>query len=99
MLLWRDYKFLTSQKKIKKARKAGLSTTKPSALLKNSIKIRTYSDWNENQPGFFETDLVVHSGETTRNVFLNTLVLIGILTTWTECIPLIRKSTRRIENN
>lgn len=72
--------------------KNGLSTTKPGALLKNAIKIRTYSDWNENQPGFFETDLVAHCGETTRGVFLNTLVLTDILTTWTECIPLIRKS-------
>jgi len=29
------------------------STTKPGTLLKNSIPIRTFTDWKENSPGFF----------------------------------------------
>jgi len=36
------------------------STTKPWTLLKNSIPIRTYADWKENSPGFFEADTVAH---------------------------------------
>ena len=36
----------------------GLSTTKPGTLLKSSIPIRTFGDWNENKPGYLEADLV-----------------------------------------
>ena len=32
------------------------STTKPGTLLKNSIPVRTFSDWNEKRPGFLEVD-------------------------------------------
>jgi hypothetical protein len=32
----------------------GLSTTKPGMLLKNQIKVSTFSDWDEQKPGFFE---------------------------------------------
>jgi hypothetical protein len=34
------------------------TTTKPGSLLKNSIPIRTFADWEENRPGFLEVDLV-----------------------------------------
>jgi len=34
----------------------GKSTTKSGTLLKNQIKIRTFADWNEKEPGFFEAD-------------------------------------------
>ncbi len=30
----------------------GCSDTKPGTLLKHQIPIRTFSDWNENRPGF-----------------------------------------------
>ena len=46
-------------------RRRGLSTTKPGTLLKNSIPVRTFSEWNENRPGFLEADLVAH--ELTHN--------------------------------
>lgn len=36
------------------------TTTKPGSLLKNSIPIRTFADWEENRPGFLEADLVPH---------------------------------------
>lgn len=32
----------------------GRSTTKPGTLLKQSIPVRTFADWNEVQPGFVE---------------------------------------------
>ena len=70
----------------------GACTTRPGSLLKNQIKIRTFADWNEVQPGFFEADLVAHCGETVMGVFLNTFVITDIVTTWTECISLIKKS-------
>src|SRR5512144_1326993 len=40
----------------------GRSLTKPGTLLKEQIPIRTYADWNNKRPGFFEMDLVDHSG-------------------------------------
>ena len=70
----------------------GHSTTTPGTTLKHQIKVRTFSDWNENKPGFFEIDLVAHCGTTVSGVFINTLVMTDIVTTWTECIGLIRKS-------
>ncbi len=36
--------------------------TKPGTLLKSQIPIRTWADWNEDQPGFTEMDLVSHDG-------------------------------------
>lgn len=70
----------------------GLTTTKAGTLLKNQITVRTFADWNEHVPGFFECDLVAHCGETTTGVYLNTLVITDIITTWTECIGIIQKS-------
>ena len=72
--------------------KQGISTTTSGTLLKNQIKVRTFTDWNEKEPGFFEADLVAHCGTTVTGAFMNTLVMTDIVTTWTECIPLIRKS-------
>lgn len=84
---------------IKPARiKAGkrLSLTKSGGLLKTQIKVRTFADWNEVEPGFFEGDLVAHCGETAEGYFLNTLVITDIVTTWTECIPLLKKSAQNL---
>jgi len=39
-------------------RRRPLSTTKPGSLLKSSIPIRTFADWEEARPGFLEVDLV-----------------------------------------
>lgn len=70
----------------------GLSTTTSGSLLKHQIQIRTFADWNEQSPGFFECDLVAHCGSHVMGTFLNTLVMTDIATTWTECIALIKKS-------
>ena len=32
----------------------GLTTTRPGSLLKSSIPIRTFADWQENKPGFWK---------------------------------------------
>ncbi len=40
----------------------GASTTKPSPLLRSSIKIRKAGDEVEAEPGFFEGDTVAHCG-------------------------------------
>lgn len=70
----------------------GISTTKPSNLLKQRIKIRTYAEWDDADPGFFEADLVAHCGDRAEGPFLNSLVLTDIATGWTEFMPILRKS-------
>ena len=69
-----------------------LSATRPGSLLKKQIRVRTFADWDEGLPGFFEADLVVHCGESMAGSYLHTLVLVDIATGWTECVALLRRS-------
>ncbi|HSB30930.1 MAG TPA: ISNCY family transposase [Candidatus Sulfobium mesophilum] len=62
----------------------GRGNTKPGTLLKNQIPIRTFSDWNEQKPGFVEIDLVGHDGGDSRGDFVQTLDVTDVCTTWTE---------------
>lgn len=70
----------------------GKSTTRPGNLLKQRIAVRTFADWKDTEPGFFEADLVAHCGDHVDGSFLNTLVLTDISSCWTEFAPLLRKS-------
>jgi hypothetical protein len=74
-----------------------LSTTKPGNLLKNSIPIRTFADWQENKPGFMETDLVAHCGESTEGFYLNTLCAVDVASGWTECLAVWGKGQERVK--
>lgn len=74
----------------------GLSTTKPGTLLKQSIPIRTFADWNEVQPGFVEMDLVAHCGDSVEGQFLYTLTATDVATGWTECFVLSQRSQRAV---
>lgn len=40
----------------------GISTTKPSPLLRNSVKVRTVADEHDDLPGAIEADTVAHCG-------------------------------------
>lgn len=71
-------------KERKKQQIKGRSNTKPGTLLRNQIPIRTFSDWNENKPGFTEIDLVGHDGGDGHGEFAQTLDVTDICTTWTE---------------
>jgi hypothetical protein len=73
-----------------------LSTTRPGNLLKNSIPIRTFTDWQENKPGFMEIDLVAHCGESTEGFYLNTLCAVDVASGWTECLPVWGKGQERV---
>jgi hypothetical protein len=66
----------------------GLTTTRSGQLLKHSIPIRTFADWDEAQPGFVEMDLVAHCGQTTAGYYLNTLTAVDVYSGWTECLVL-----------
>ncbi len=73
-----------------------LSTTKPGSLLKASIPIRTFADWNDKRPGFLEVDLVAHCGESTEGFYLNTLSAVDVATGWVECRGVWGKGQDRV---
>ena len=62
----------------------GRSATRPGTLLKHHIPVRTFADWNENEPGFCEIDLVAHDGGSACGDFAQTLDLTDVASTWTE---------------
>jgi hypothetical protein len=62
----------------------GRSHTKPGTLLKDSIPMRTWAEWDEGVPGFVEIDLVGHEGGNSRGEFCFTLDITDIATGWTE---------------
>jgi len=68
----------------KKYELKGRSLTKPGTLLKHQIPIRTFSEWNEQKPGFVEIDLVGHEGGNPRGDFIQTLNVTDVCTGWTE---------------
>ena len=61
----------------------GRSHTKPGSLLKSQIPIRTWSEWDENTPGFVEIDLVGHEGGNSFGEFCFTLTMTDVATGWT----------------
>jgi len=72
------------------------STTKPASLLKSSIPIRTFAEWEENRPGFLEADLVPHCGESAEGLYLNTLSTVDVATGCSECIGVWGKGQERV---
>lgn len=82
------------------------SLTRPGSLLKNCIPIRTFADWPENKPGYVETDLVAHCGDSAEGFFLHTLCAVDVDSGWTECLPVwgktvthVRQSIHRMRQN
>src|ERR1700737_1533649 len=84
--------FLRSTRKIRrwlveKRKKQTLrarSKTKPGPLLKHQIPIRTFSEWDEQRPGFVEMDLVGHDGGDPSGDYIQTLDMTDVCTGWTE---------------
>jgi hypothetical protein len=73
-----------------------LSTTKSGSLLKRSIPIRTFADWEEAVPGFLEVDLVAHCGESAEGFYLTTLCAVDVASGWSECIGVWGKGQHRV---
>jgi hypothetical protein len=53
-------------------------------LLKHQIPVRTFSEWDEQRPGFVEIDLVGHEGGDPNGDYAQTLDMTDICTGWTE---------------
>ena len=62
--------------------------------LRKSIAVRTFTDWNDPPPGFFEMDMVAHCGKSVAGRHVHSLVLTDIASGWTEaCALVVREQT------
>ena len=74
----------------------GLSTTKPGSLLKKVIPVRTFTPWDEDQPGFLEIDLVAHCGGSVEGQYLYTLTCVDLSTGWIECLAVHQRTQQAV---
>jgi len=74
----------------------GLSTTKPGSLLKKAIPVRTFTPWDEDQPGFLEIDLVAHCGGSVEGQYINTLTCVDLSTGWIECMAVYQRTQQAV---
>ena len=59
------------------------------AAIRRSIAVRTFADWGDPPPGFFEVDMLEHcGGPKTDGNYVHTLVLTDIASGWTECVAM-----------
>ncbi|WP_035782950.1 integrase catalytic domain-containing protein, partial [Arthrobacter sp. H14] len=72
----------------------GRSHTKPGTLLKDSIPMRTWAEWDDAVPGFVEIDLVGHEGGNSKGEFCFTLDITDIATGWTETVSVKNKAQK-----
>lgn len=78
----------------KKLALKGRTGTKPGTLLKHSIPIKTFADWDDSKPGFLEIDLVAHDGGNPRGEYNHTLDITDVATCWTEIVAVKNKAQR-----
>jgi len=59
------------------------------SAIRRSIPVRTFADWLDPPPGFFEIDMVEHCGGVkTDGDFVHTLTMTDIASGWTECVAM-----------
>jgi hypothetical protein len=69
------------------------------SAIKQSVPVRTFADWGDPPPGYFECDLVEHCGGVKKDGnFVHTLTLTDIHSGWTECAALaVREQSLVVE--
>jgi hypothetical protein len=70
--------------------------TKPGALLKHHIPLRT-DRWDVTVPGFTEIDLVAHGGDSGDGEFAHSLNLTDIHTTWVETRAVLGRGQHAVQ--
>lgn len=81
----------------KKLSLKGRSHTRAGTLLKHQIPIRTFYDWDERKPGFFELDTVGHDGGNTSGEYCFTLDATDVFSGWMELEPLRNRAHRWVK--
>lgn len=70
----------------------GRSHTRPGTLLKHQIPMRTFNEWDDQQPGFLEIDLVGHDGGVIDSLHAFTLNAVDIASGWNSSTALKNKA-------
>jgi hypothetical protein len=76
-------------KPVREAAKQGRRRTTINTVLRKSIVVRTFSDWNNPPPGYFEMDMVAHCGKSVAGSHVHSLVLTDIASGWTEAAAMV----------
>jgi hypothetical protein len=71
-----------------------IAHTRPGSMLKSSIPMKTWREWNDAEPGFVQIDLVGHEGGDNNGPFFFTLDATDVATGWTEAITVRSKGER-----
>jgi hypothetical protein len=82
----------TMDRLLQPVREAGRQRRRRSEIstpLRKSIAVRTFNDWNDPSPGFFEMDMVAHCGKSVAGSHAHSLVLTDIASGWTEAAALV----------
>lgn len=72
----------------------GRSHTKPGAMLKGAIPVKTFAQWDDAKPGFLQLDLVAHDGGNPSGEFAQTLDMVDVATGWTVTSAVKNKAER-----
>ena len=76
---------------IRNTAKQGRRRTGITTNLRKSIALRTFTDWNDPPPGFFEMDMVAHCGKSVAGSHVHSLVLTDIASTWTVAAAMVMR--------
>ena len=60
-----------------------------SSAIRKQVPVRTFGDWGDPIPGYFEGDLVAHCGGSMAGSFVHTFTLTDIASGWTDGVPLL----------
>lgn len=74
---------------IRDVARQGRRRTGVNTVLRKSIAVRTYEDWNDPPPGYFEMDMVAHCGRSVAGNHVHSLVLTDIASGWTEAAAMV----------
>lgn len=72
------------RKKTGQKRRGGISSS-----IRRQVPVRTFGDWGDPAPGYFEADLVAHCGGSMAGSFVHSFVLTDIASGWTDVVPLL----------
>lgn len=72
------------EKAVRRRRRGGASSS-----IRRQVPLRTFGDWDDPSPGYFEGDLVAHCGGSLAGSFVHTFVLTDIASGWTDGLPLL----------
>jgi hypothetical protein len=55
------------------------------------VAVKTFSEWDDTDPGFLEIDFVAHCGGSMAGAFIHTLGATDVCTGWIEVVPLLAR--------